>query len=87
MKANYSVYFATLQDLLLALAKARAEDRLETKLRGLSKPKLSVINEVDYLSLDGWEVRMVFQPVPLLLSTSRKLCKLRSPACDLLLRL
>ena len=63
VKGNYSVYFATLQDLLLALAKARAEDRLEVKLRGLSRPKVLIIDEVGYLSLDGWEARMVFRLV------------------------
>jgi DNA replication protein DnaC len=65
VKANYSVYFATLQDLLSALAKARGQnqDRLEAKLRGLTKPKLLIIDEVGYLPLDGWEARMVFQLV------------------------
>lgn len=65
VKANFSVYFATLGDLLLALTKARGQnqDRLETKLRGLTKPKLLIIDEVGYLPLDGWEARMVFQLV------------------------
>lgn len=63
VKANFSVYFATLQDLLSALAKAGAQDRLEAKLRGLTKPKLLIIDEVGYLPLDGWEARMVFQLV------------------------
>ena len=62
-KANFSVYFATLGDLLSALAKARGQDQLEAKLRGLTKPKLLIIDEVGYLPLDGWEARMVFQLV------------------------
>jgi DNA replication protein DnaC len=63
VKANFSVYFATLQDLLSTLARARAQDQLEAKLRGLTKPKLLIIDEVGYLPLDGWEARMVFQLV------------------------
>ena len=63
VKANFSVYFATLQDLLSALAKAGAQDQLEVKLGGLTKPKLLIIDEVGYLPLDGWEARMVFQLV------------------------
>jgi len=60
-KANFSVYFATLGDLLSALAKARGQDQLEAKR--LTKPKLLIIDEVGYLPLDGWEARMVFQLV------------------------
>jgi DNA replication protein DnaC len=63
VKGNYTVYFATLQDLLLRLAQARAQDQLESKLRSFTKPKLLIIDEVGYLPSGGWEARMVFQVV------------------------
>lgn len=63
MKRNYSVYFATIQDLLGTLAKAKAQDQLEAKLNGFTKPKLLIIDEVGYLPLDSWEATMIFQLV------------------------
>jgi DNA replication protein DnaC len=63
VKRNHSVYFATLQELLGTLAKAKAQDQLEAKLKGFTKPKLLIIDEVGYLPLDNWEATMVFQLV------------------------
>lgn len=63
VKHNYSVYFTTLEGLLTHLAKARAQDQLESKLSYYTKPKVLIIDEVGYLPLDNWEARMIFQLV------------------------
>lgn len=63
VKQNYTVYFTTLEELLAQLAKARAQDQLESKLGHYTKPKVLIIDEVGYLPLDGWEARMIFQLV------------------------
>lgn len=55
--------FMTAANLLTALMKAQSENRLEDKLKALTKPKLLVIDEIGYLPLDRNGGNLLFQLV------------------------
>ncbi|MEY9880594.1 DNA replication protein DnaC [Bradyrhizobium sp. USDA 328] len=63
--------FTTAKTLVAGLAKAHGERHLDEKLVALSKPKLLIVDELDYLPLNptlricssGWSVA-VTKPAP-----------------------
>ena len=61
--AGYSVYFVTMQDLVGQFAKARDENKLKERMSLLVKPKLLIIDEIGYLSLDPFGATCLFQLV------------------------
>ena len=60
-KNNHSTYFINCNDLIQALKKAYSQNRLDDKLRTLSKYKLLIIDEVGYLPIDIEASNMLFQ--------------------------
>jgi len=63
IKAGYSVYFATAQEMMGALAKADGEGQLSAKLKHYLKPKVLIVDEIGYLPLETWEATQFFQLV------------------------
>ena len=60
-KNNHSTYFINCNDLIEALKKAYSHNRLDDKLKTLSKYKLLIIDEVGYLPIDTEAANMLFQ--------------------------
>lgn len=60
-KSNHSTYFINCNDLIQALKKAYLQNRLDDKLKTLSKYKLLIIDEVGYLPIDVEAANMLFQ--------------------------
>lgn len=60
-KNNYSTCFVNCNDLIEALKKALSHNRLDDKLKTLSKYKLLIIDEVGYLPIDTEAANMLFQ--------------------------
>lgn len=60
-KNNHSTYFINCNDLIQALKKAHLQNRLDDKLKTLSKYKLLIIDEVGYLPIDIDAANMLFQ--------------------------
>lgn len=60
-KNNHSTYFINCNDLIEVLKKAYSHNRLDDKLRTLSKYKLLIIDEVGYLPIDTEAANMLFQ--------------------------
>lgn len=60
-KAGREVRFFTAAELVLMLAKANREDRLEAVYRDLAKAELIVIDELGYVPLDRQGARLLFQ--------------------------
>ena len=58
---NHSTYFINCNDLIQALKKAYLQNRLDDKLKTLSKYKLLIIDEVGYLPIDIESANMLFQ--------------------------
>jgi DNA replication protein DnaC len=58
---GYRVYFTNALEMARKLTKAMAENRLHRELMKLTHPKLLVIDEVGYLSLDAAQSALVFQ--------------------------
>ncbi len=58
---GHRVYFTTALDLARRLSKAVAENRLHRQLNVFTQPKLFVLDEVGYLSLDPTQASLVFQ--------------------------
>lgn len=63
VKAGRSVYFATLADLVGALAKAEREGTLRERLRFLCRPQLLVVDEIGYLPVVAGGGNLFFQLV------------------------
>ena len=61
--AGYSVYFVTMQDLVAQLTRARAENKLKERMSLLAKPKLLILDEIGYLSLDQFGATCLFELV------------------------
>jgi DNA replication protein DnaC len=55
------VYFTTALDLARRLTKAVEENRLHRQLNAFTQPKLLVIDEVGYLTLDATHASLLFQ--------------------------
>ena len=62
-QAGYSIYFATLDDLVRRLRAAEATGRFARQLTAFLRPALLIVNEVGYLPLDRTEANLVFQLV------------------------
>lgn len=60
-KNNHSTYFINCNDLIQALRKSYLQNRLDDKLKTLSKYKLLIIDEVGYLPIDKDAANMLFQ--------------------------
>lgn len=60
-KSNHSTYFINCNDLIQTLKKAYLQNRLDDKLKTLSKYKLLIIDEVGYLPIDIEAANMLFQ--------------------------
>lgn len=58
---NHSTYFINCNDLVEVLKKAHSHNRLDDKLKTLSKYRLLVIDEVGYLPIDTEASNMLFQ--------------------------
>ncbi len=63
IQAGHSVYFATVQEMMGALAQAQAEGQLAAKLKQYLKPKVLIVDEIGYLTLSDWEATQFFQLV------------------------
>ncbi|MBM4343196.1 MAG: IS21-like element helper ATPase IstB [Deltaproteobacteria bacterium] len=63
VQAGYSVLFVTATELLAALDKARADNRLSDRLAQYAKPKLLIIDELGYLTYDKVAANLLFQLV------------------------
>ena len=60
-KTYKSTYFINCNDLIEALKKAHSQNRIDDKLRTLSKYKLLIIDEVGYLPIDIEGANLLFQ--------------------------
>ena len=58
---GHRVYFSTALDLARRLSKAVAENRLHRQLGVFTQPKLLVLDEVGYLTMDPTEASLLFQ--------------------------
>lgn len=58
---RHSVYFLTMVDLLELLNRDAKEDRLGHRLHLLCKPKLLILDEMGYFSLDRMAAQFLFQ--------------------------
>lgn len=63
IQQGLSAYFVTAHTLLQDLRRAHAENRLESRLRVYTSPKLLVVDELGYLALDSLEATLFFQLV------------------------
>jgi DNA replication protein DnaC len=60
---GHRVYFTTAMDLAVKLTRAVDGNRLHRELKALVQPKLLVIDEVGYLTLDGVQASLIFQVI------------------------
>jgi len=60
---GHRVYFTTALDLAHRLSKAVDENRLHRELHNFTRPKLLIIDEVGYLTLDHTQASLLFQVV------------------------
>lgn len=60
-KNNHKTYFINCNDLIQSLKKAYLQNRLDDKLKTLTKYKLLIIDEVGYLPIDKESANMLFQ--------------------------
>jgi DNA replication protein DnaC len=63
VKAGRSVYFATLADIVGALAKAEREGRLREKIRFFCRAALLIVDEIGYLPVTSGGGNLFFQLV------------------------
>lgn len=63
VKAGRSVYFATLADIIAALAKAEREGRLRDKIRFFCRAALLIVDEIGYLPVIPGGGNLFFQLV------------------------
>ncbi|TFB12992.1 AAA family ATPase, partial [Filobacillus milosensis] len=60
-KNRNSTYFIKCHELIQHLKKARAENRLEARLKHYRKYKLLIIDEIGYLPIDQEDAKLFFQ--------------------------
>lgn len=60
---GHRVYFTTAVDLAVKLTKAVDGNRLHRELKALVQPKLLILDEVGYLTLDAVQASLVFQVI------------------------
>lgn len=62
-EAGHRIYFATAIELARRMNKALADNRLAREINNLVRPKLLIIDEVGYLSLDPTQASLLFQVI------------------------
>jgi DNA replication protein DnaC len=62
-EAGHRIYFTTAIDLSRRMARAMAENRLTREIHSLVRPKLLIIDEVGYLSLEPQQASLFFQAI------------------------
>ena len=60
---GHRVYFSTAIELARRLTRAVNENRLHRQIAALTQPKLLVLDEVGYLTLDATEASLLFQVI------------------------
>jgi DNA replication protein DnaC len=60
---GHRIYFTTAIDLARRMARAMAENRLSREIKNLTRPKLLIIDEVGYLSLETAHASLLFQAI------------------------
>ena len=60
---GHRVYFTTAVDLAHKLTQAMEQNRLHRQLNALTQPKLFIIDEVGYLTLDQTQASLLFQVI------------------------
>jgi DNA replication protein DnaC len=60
---GHRVYFSSAIELARRLTKAVAENRLHRQINALTQPKLLVLDEVGYLTLEATEASLLFQVI------------------------
>jgi DNA replication protein DnaC len=60
---GHRVYFTTAIDVARRLATALAENKLHREMKSLTRPKLLIIDEVGYLTLDPTQASLLFQVI------------------------
>jgi DNA replication protein DnaC len=60
---GHRVYFTNALEMSRRLAKAQAENRLHREMNNLTRPKLLIIDEVGYLTLDAAQGSLLFQVI------------------------
>ncbi len=60
---GHRIYFTTAIDLARRLTKAVDENRLHRQITALTQPKLLVIDEMGYLTLDATQASLLFQVI------------------------
>jgi DNA replication protein DnaC len=62
-RLGHRVYFTTAVDLARKLTQAMEQNRLHRQLNALTQPKLLIIDEVGYLTLDQSQASLLFQVI------------------------
>lgn len=60
---GHRVYFTTALEMSRRLQKAMSENRLHREMKNLTRPKLLIIDEVGYLTLDAVQASLLFQVI------------------------
>lgn len=60
---GHRVYFTSAIDLVRKLVRAMSENRLSREIKNLTRPKLLIIDEVGYLTLEPAEASLLFQVI------------------------
>ena len=60
---GHRITFTTAIDLARRMAKAMAENRLSREIKNLTRPKLLIIDEVGYLTLERTHASLLFQAI------------------------
>ena len=60
---GHRVYFTTAIDVARRLSNAMAENRLHREMKNLTRPKLLIIDEVGYLTLETAQASLLFQVI------------------------
>jgi DNA replication protein DnaC len=60
---GHRIYFTTAIDLARRMGKAMAENRLSREIKNLTRPKLLIIDEVGYLTLEKAQASLLFQAI------------------------
>lgn len=60
---GHRLYFTTAVELARRMARAMAENRLSREIKNLTRPKLLIIDEVGYLTLETAHASLLFQAI------------------------
>ncbi|GAC1670945.1 MAG: IS21-like element IS21 family helper ATPase IstB [Candidatus Acidiferrum sp.] len=62
-EAGHRIYFTSAIELARRMARAMAENRLSREMKNLTRPKLLIIDEVGYLTLETAHASLLFQAI------------------------